>query len=86
MKLDVPFVKTLSQWKGNGWCGPVALRSILSYYKVRGPIEEIVRIAKTPKSGGTPTFGLAHFCLTKGLNVEYVSEEELQSGEKYSES
>ena len=85
MKLDVPFVKTLSQWKGNGWCGPVALRSILSCYKIRGPIEEIVRIAKTPDNDRTPTFGLAYFCLTKGLKVQYISEEEIQSGEKYSD-
>lgn len=33
MKLKVPFVKNIKKWKGKGWCGPIALASLLRYYK-----------------------------------------------------
>lgn len=66
MKLKVPFVKNKMSWKGKGWCGAIALASILRYYKDNSSVEEIVRI------GGKSPRGLAYFCLSNGFKVDYV--------------
>lgn len=72
MKLKVPFIRGLKKWKGSGWCGPIALKSILSYYKIISKVEEIVRIAGTLKQRGTPPNGLIYYCLSKGLKVTHM--------------
>ena len=80
MKIKVPFVKNLKRWKGNGWCGPIALASILRYYKDRSSVETIVKGADTSKrkgneenSGVTSPEGLVFFCLSNGFNVDYIN-------------
>ncbi|MFH1290753.1 MAG: C39 family peptidase [Nanoarchaeota archaeon] len=74
MKIKVPFVKTMKKNRGRGWCGPVALASLLRHYKDKTPLEEVAKKAGTGKKGGTPPRGLAFFCLSNGFKVEYVSE------------
>jgi hypothetical protein len=80
MKIKVPFVKNQKKWKGKGWCGPIALASILRYYKERSSVEEIVEGADTSKrkgkaenSGGTSPEGLVFFCLSRDFNVDYIN-------------
>jgi hypothetical protein len=86
MKLKVPFVRNLKRWKGNGWCGPIALASLLRYYKDRSTIEEIVRGAESSKrkgleenSGGTSPEGLAYFCLSRGFDVDFIDKHKIFS-------
>ena len=72
MKIKVPFVKNSVLWKGRNWCGPIALASLLRYYKDRSSVKEIVKGAGT-SSGGTSPEGLVFFCLSKGFNVNYIN-------------
>jgi hypothetical protein len=74
MKLKVPFVRSLKKWKGQGWCGPYALASMLRYYKDKSSLPEIVKNVGTQPKGGTPPKGIAYYCLSRGLNVDYVCE------------
>ena len=87
MKLDVPFVGSESHWRGKGWCGPLALASLLRYYGFEDSVEEIVEAGKTSDNGGTVPQGLINFCLNKGMRVIYFAKEEVESenSEKYSE-
>ena len=80
MIIKVPFVRNLKKWKGKGWCGPIALASILRYYGDKSSVEEIVKVADSSKrkgkaenAGGTSPEGLAFFCLSKGFNVDFVN-------------
>ena len=80
MKINVPFVKNSILWKGKGWCGPIALASLLRYYKDGSSVKEIVNGADTSKrkggvadTGGTSPEGLVFFCLSKGFNVDYIN-------------
>ena len=89
MKIKVPFVRNLKKWKGNGWCGPIALASILRYYGDRSSVEEIMKGADSSKrkgkeenSGGTSPEGLVFFCLSKGFNVDYINKYETFSYEQ----
>lgn len=75
MKLEVPFVRGLKKWKGNGWCGPLSLACVLRYYGFNESVEDIVKMAKTSKFGGTVPNGLINICLKKGLSVDYYSED-----------
>jgi hypothetical protein len=74
MKVKVPFVKGLKKWKGNGWCGPIALASILRYYKDKSSVEDVSRKSGSLKKngGGTSPEGLVFFCLSKGFHVDYI--------------
>jgi len=87
MKLKVPFVRNLKKWKGNGWCGPLALASILRFYKIQDKVEDIVNLSSISKNktGSSPN-GLINFSLNKGLKVDYYSEVEFEkeNNPKYS--
>ena len=74
MKLKVPFVRNKKKWSGKGWCGPIALASILRYYKIRSSVEEIAKSAKMTKEGGATPHSLIYFCLKKRLNVKYYNQ------------
>jgi len=70
--LDVPFVKNLKKWKGSGWCGPIALASILRYYKDNSTVEKNADFSKASKlGGGTIPEGLVYFCLVNNYNVDF---------------
>ena len=71
MKLDVPFVRNLKKWSGRGWCGPIALASILRYYNDKSTVEKIAPAIGC--YGGTPPRGPMHFCLDNGFNVDYLT-------------
>jgi ABC-type bacteriocin/lantibiotic exporter with double-glycine peptidase domain len=80
MNIKVPFVRNQKKWKGKGWCGPIALASLLRYYNNKSSVEEIVKGAQTSKrkgkeanSGGTSPEGLVFFCLSKGFKVDYIN-------------
>ncbi|HPD81994.1 MAG TPA: peptidase C39 family protein [Candidatus Pacearchaeota archaeon] len=80
MKLNVPFVKSLKKWKGNGWCGPLSLACILRYYGFKDNVEEIAKKARaSEKGGGTVPHGLINLCLNKNMKVIYFSEEAIIS-------
>jgi len=81
MKLKVPFARNLNKWKGSGWCGPLALASILRYYGYQDKIEEIVKKAGYLKGKGTTPQGLINYCLNKGMQVDYFSLKEIQTHE-----
>ncbi|NCN87088.1 hypothetical protein GW932_04600 [archaeon] len=71
-RIKVPFVKNSLLWKGKGWCGPIALASLLRYYKNKSSVNEIAKISKSIKnSGGTIPEGLTYFCLSNGFSVDY---------------
>jgi hypothetical protein len=70
--MKVPFVKNTKETKEKGWCGPIALASLLRYYKDKSNVKEIARVSGT-KNGTSPR-ALAFFCLTKGFNIDYISE------------
>ena len=77
MKLNVPFVKSLKKNKGKGWCRPIALASILRYYKKKYKLEDVVNKAGTNKKvGGTSPNGLIYYCLSKGMKVIHLSKKE----------
>jgi len=86
MKLKVPFVRTPKYYKDKkiGICGPVALKSILSYYGVKASMGEVVKGSGMPKKGGTSIFGLAYFCLKNSLKVDYYSFNEIDKWGKSS--
>lgn len=86
MKLDVPFVEGESRWKGKGWCGPLALASLLSYYGFKDSVSEIAKGVGTHKNGGTSPNGLVNYCLEKGMNVIYFARREFEKNndKKYS--
>ncbi len=79
MKLKVPFVRNLKKWKGRGWCGPLALASVLRYYGHKDKVEEIVKKAGHLKGKGTAPQGLIGYCLNKGMQVDYLSLKEVQN-------
>lgn len=73
MKIKVPFVKRSVLWRGRNWCGPLALASLLKYYRDKTPIKNIVKEAGTLNQGTLPR-GLAFFCLLNDFKVDYVNE------------
>ena len=75
MKLKVPFVRNTKETKGKGWCGPIALASILRYYKNNSSAEDIAKLAESSNKGegGTVPEGLIYFCLQNGFYVDYIN-------------
>ena len=72
MRLKVPFVKSSMLWKGKNLCGPIALASILKYYKVPFFIKDIAKGARYRKETGTTQRGLVYYCLSKKMKVSFI--------------
>lgn len=74
MKLKVEFVKNQKRWLDRGFCGPIALASMLRYYNDKSSVEQIAKKAGTLRNNaGTCPRGMAFYCLSKGFKVEYVN-------------
>ena len=74
MKLKVPFFKALKKWRGTGRCGPIALCSILKYYKIKFDLIDVAEKSGTNLKGATGPMGLAYYCLSKNMGVFFVRE------------